>query len=258
MCGRYASTASPPVLVTELDAYDETDPDEPLRPEEAGPNYNVAPTSKVLTVVDRHDRGDKTSPVARRIRRMRWGLLPKFTKAAEPGVPARGKPLINARADTAASAAAFRHSVQYKRCLVPMDGWYEWLTSANGNGKASKVPYYMTPADGSRLYVAGLWAAWHDRNAPDAAPIMSCTILTADAIGELQRIHDRMPLLLARRDWDTWLDPDAGDPGSLLAGADPETAAGLEIRHVGADVNSVKNNAPELLAPAPDDAQTLW
>lgn len=259
MCGRYASTANPAVLAAELDALDETDPDEQLRPEEAGANYNVAPTAKVLTIVARHDRGDKASPVLRRIRRMRWGLLPRFTKAAEPGVPARGKPLINARADTLSSSAAFRHSAQYKRCLVPMDGWYEWLTGADKADKAAKVPYYMSAGDGSRLYAAGLWAAWHDKAAPAVAPIISCTIVTSDAATpELARIHDRMPLIVAQADWDVWLDPDAADTRRILNGVSPEVAAAIDIRPVGSAVNSVKNNSPELLAPVSSEPTTLW
>lgn len=249
MCGRYTATADPATLAAELDAIDETDPDEQLRREERGPNYNVAPTTKVLAVVRRHDH-DGEGEVATRIRRMRWGLIPSWTKAAEPGVPAKGKPLFNARADTAATAQAFRSSTASRRCLIPMDGWYEWMTEPTDGGKAVKIPYYMTPADGSRLYVAGLWSVWRDPREKTAPPLLSCTILTTDAIGELHRIHDRMPLIMPRAQWDPWLDPDHPAPSTLLEPPPEDVVAGLELRQVSSAVNSVKNNGPELVAAA--------
>lgn len=243
MCGRYATTVDPALLAVELDAIDETDPKEELLAQEAGPNYNVAPTNKVLTVVNRHDRDHDEDPPKLRIRRMRWGLVPHWTKAAEPGVPAKGKPLFNARADSAAKTPSFRDAVKFKRCLVPMDGWYEWLTEERG-GKATKIPYFMTPSDGSRIYMAGLWSVWRDGT---GNPLLSCTILTTDSVGDLQRIHDRMPLVMPREHWPAWLDPDHTAPSELLATPSPETIAGLEIRPVSTLVNSVRNNAPELV-----------
>jgi putative SOS response-associated peptidase YedK len=248
MCGRYATTVDPSLLAVEIDALDETDSTEELRPEESGPNYNVAPTTKVLTVVARHEHGDPDDEPRRRIRRMRWGLVPHWTKPAEPGVPAKGKPLFNARADKAATTPAFRDALKYKRCLVPMDGWFEWLTEPGADGKAVKTPFFMTPADGSRIYMAGLWSVWRDSHS-ESAPLLSCTILTTDAVGELTRIHDRMPLIMEQRHWDSWLDPDNEAPGELLVPPGEDVIASLELRPVSDRVNSVKNNAPELLAP---------
>ncbi|TSD97329.1 SOS response-associated peptidase [Skermania sp. ID1734] len=251
MCGRYATTVDPALLATELDAIDETDPKEELLPEEAGPNYNVAPTTKVLTVVKRHDHDHPRDTPTLRIRRMRWGLVPHWTVPAEPGVPAKGKPLFNARADKAATTPAFRDALRSKRCLVPMDGWYEWLTEPDGSGKPAKVPYFMTPRDGSRVYMAGLWSVWRDPDADRSVPpLLSCTILTTDAVGELQRIHDRMPLVMPAQRWDAWLDPDHRAPAELLEPPDPEIVGALEVRRVAPLVNSVKNNSPELVRPA--------
>ena len=251
MCGRYATTVDPALLAVELDALDETDPEEELLPEEAGPNFNVAPTTKVLTVVQRHDRDHPDEAAARRIRRMRWGLIPRWTKPAEPGVPAKGKPLFNARADTAATTSAFRDAVKSKRCLVPMDGWYEWLSEPGAGNKAVKVPYFMTPKDGSRLYMAGLWSVWRDGPRP---PLLSCTILTTDSVGELQQIHDRMPLMVPTEHWDMWLDPDHPAPVELFGAPDERAVAGIEIRPVSPLVNSVKNNEPRLVEPVDRDA----
>lgn len=244
MCGRYATTVDPALLAVELDAIDETDPDEDLLPEEAGPNFNVAPTTKVLTVVERHDRAAPDDDPTLRVRRMRWGLVPHWTKAEAPGVPAKGKPLFNARADKATTTPSFRDALKFKRCLVPMDGWYEWLTEADAKGKPVKVPYFMTPADGSRIYMAGLWSVWRDGDRP---PLLSCTILTTDSVGDLQRIHDRMPLIMPADSCDRWLDPDHQAPADLLGPPAEDVIGGLEIRPVSQLVNSVKNNAPELV-----------
>lgn len=218
MCGRYATTTDPGRLAVELDAIDETDTGTDARTG-GFTNYNVAPTTQVLTVVERHEHGTKDDDPRLRIRRMRWGLIPTWTKAAEPGVPVKGKPLFNARADKAATTASFRDAVKYRRCLVPMDGWYEWVVEpdalAGAKGKVAKHPFYMSAADGSRLYMAGLWSVWRDRTQA-SEPLLSCTILTTDAVGDLTHIHDRMPLPMPKEHWDAWLDPDHPAPATLL------------------------------------------
>ncbi|MBL1076270.1 SOS response-associated peptidase [Nocardia sp. 2] len=252
MCGRYATTTNPAKLAVELDAIDETD--------DTGfnPNYNVAPTNQVLTVVERHDRDHPEDPATLRIRAMRWGLIPVWTKAAEPGVPVKGKPLFNARADKAATTASFRDAVKKRRCLVPMDGWYEWITETDGNGKAVKKPYFMSRADGGRLYMAGLWSVWRDRSQGDAAqPLLSCTILTTDAVGDLTKVHDRMPLPMPQEHWDAWLDPDHPAPAELLETPTPESVSDILLRPVPTLVNSIKNNGPELLDHVKDEAEQI-
>lgn len=238
----------PALLAGEIDAVDEVT--ESTSPQQLPtiPNYNVAPTDPVLTVVARHrEPGDVPT---RRIRAMRWGLLPSWTKAREDGRPVtKGAPLINARAESLTTAATFRTAAHAKRCLVPMDGWYEWRKQ-----EGAKTPFYMSAGDGRRLFAAGLWSVW--KPAKDAVPLLSCTIVTTDAVGPLQEIHDRMPLMLGAELWDRWLDPDRDLDQSLLhaAGAAP----GIGTRQVSSLVNSVANNGPELLAP--DDgtqAQTV-
>ena len=273
MCGRYATTTDPGRLAVELDAIDETETPRdrggsgPATGHDAedrapGVNYNVAPTTRIVTVVDRHTREHPDDTPGRRIRRMRWGLIPHWTKPAEPGVPVKGKPLFNARADRAATLPSFRDAVKYRRCLVPMDGWYEWLVEPDpagpGSGKKPRVvkhPYFMSRPDGSRLYMAGLWSVWKDRSLDDPEPLLSCTILTTDAIGDLTRIHDRMPLPMPPEHWDAWLDPDHPAPADLLEPPSAELVAAIAARPVSPLVNSVRNNGPELLAPAAEEAE---
>lgn len=243
MCGRYATTANPATLAAELDAVDEvSDVDEVARPI---PKYNVAPTDRVSTVVDR--RG------SRRIRGMRWGLVPPWTKQL-----GKGPVLINARAESLAEKPAFRTAAKHKRCLVPMDGWFEWQTT-NEPGprgqKAVKTPYFMSPQNHSRLFVAGLWSVWHDPEweGPDESPpLLSCTVVTVDSAAHLSEVHDRMPLVLPAERWGAWLDPEHAAAPELLEPA-LDAYADIEVRRVSTQVNSVKNDGPELIDPVPDD-----
>ena len=254
MCGRFAVTTDPALLAEKIKAIDEATPVEKEPPQ---PNYNVAPTTTVSTVVKRHSEPDDES--TRRVRLMRWGLVPPWAKTGEHGGPdtKRGPLLINARAETVTTSGAFRNSAKGKRCLVPMDGWYEWRGE-----KGSKTPFYMYGADGEPLFMAGLWSTWRPRKdgaAPSSIlPLLSCTIITTDSAGPLAEIHDRMPLTISKSDWDRWLDPDAPiDEGLLRGHGDLDR---IEIREVSRLVNSVRNNGPELIEPVepePEQATLL-
>lgn len=244
MCGRFAATTDPAVLAEKINAIDETSA---AAPSAMTPNYNVAPTATIATVVSRHTEPDDEP--TRRVRLMHWGLVPSWVKPGPDGAPeSKGLQLINARADKVATSPAFRSSANSKRCLVPMDGYYEWRVDPRpaAGKKARKTPFYMYRADGEPLFMAGLWSVWKPAKA--APPLLSCTIITTDAVGELAQIHDRMPLVVAQRDWDRWLDPDAPADAALLA--DPPDVGGIECREVSTLVNNVRNNGPELLEPA--------
>jgi putative SOS response-associated peptidase YedK len=236
MCGRYATTRGAADLAALFDAVDETG-------DGLSPDYNVAPTDPV--------------PVVRRSRRLerpvlsvaRWGLLPSWAGARSPaGAASRGPgaPLmINARAETVATGRAFAPSFARRRCLVPADGWYEWLRRPGG-----KQAYFITGRDGAVLAFAGLWTVCDG----PAGPVLSCSIVTTAAIGELTLVHRRMPLVLARERWSGWLDGDAeavSDPGRLLAPPPPRLLSGLEIRPVGSAVGDVRNDGPDLVRPVP-------
>jgi putative SOS response-associated peptidase YedK len=255
MCGRFAVTTDPALLAQKIQAIDESTASTSAQKDVAGPNYNVAPTTTISTVVKRHDQPDDES--TRRVRSMRWGLVPSWAKTAEDGGPdTKGPLLINARAEKLTTSPVFRGSAKSKRCLVPMDGWYEWRPNApTATGKkAPKTPYYMYGADGELLFMAGLWSTWRPKDAPkDTTPLLSCTIITTDAAGPLAEIHDRMPLTISKDDWDRWLDPDAPiDEGLLRGHGDLDR---IEIREVSRLVNSIRNNGPELIEPAEPEAE---
>lgn len=241
MCGRFAVTTDPALLAEKIKAIDEATNDEGA----TGPNYNVAPTTTVTSVVKRHAEPDDQS--TRRVRLMRWGLIPPWVKSGADGAPdGKGPLLINARAEKVATSPAFRSSAKGKRCLIPMDGWYEWRPDED---KGPKTPFYMFGADGELLYMAGLWSAWRPKeSSKDSAPLLSCTIITTDSVGPLADIHDRMPLTISARDWNRWLDPDSPiDEGLLRGHGDLDR---IEVREVSRLVNSVRNNGPQLIEPA--------
>ncbi|GAB3128884.1 SOS response-associated peptidase [Tsukamurella serpentis] len=236
MCGRYAVTTDPALLAAEIDALDETEP-----ADLDVPGYNVAPTTTIVTVVARHSKDRPEAPATRRLRAMRWGLLPHWQRTLS------GPPLFNARAESVAEKPAFRSAVKNKRCLIPMDGWYEWQVIGDGP-KPRKQPTYLTPADGTRMYIAGLWSVWRPAGAGlDIPPTLSATVLTTDAVGPLRAVHDRMPLVLTPDLFDHWLSPDGpADPDLLLPPA-VEVAERIEIRPVSALVNTVSKDGPQLI-----------
>jgi putative SOS response-associated peptidase YedK len=262
MCGRFAVTTDPALLAEKIKAIDESTAATNGK-DAPSPNYNVAPTTTITSVVKRHAEPDDDS--TRRVRLMRWGLIPPWAKTGDDGAPdSKGPLLINARSEKVTTSPAFRNSTKSKRCLIPMDGWYEWRPNgekADGK-KAAKTPFYMYGADEELLFMAGLWSTWRSAknsgSSSDSPPLLSCTIITTDSAGPLADIHDRMPLTISERDWDRWLDPDAPvDEGLLRGHGDLDRIA---IREVSRLVNSVRNNGPELIEPAepePEQATLL-
>lgn len=237
MCGRYASTKDPALLAAEFDAVDGTEGESPV------PDYNIAPTKSVLAVVERHPRDDEGTPdpdvVERSIRVMRWGLVPHWAKDLSGAAK-----MINARSESVLDKPSYRDSAAKRRCIIPADGWYEWQP-----GEGRKQPFFINPGDGSSLAMAGIWSVWWQPDEEQGRkPVITCAVLTTDAIGEMRSVHHRMPLVLPSDRWGAWLDPDLVDPKDLLA-PDRDLVDRLELRPVSMAVNSVRNNSPELMAP---------
>ncbi|WFF01282.1 SOS response-associated peptidase [Micromonospora sp. WMMD964] len=220
MCGRYATTRSSGELSALFESSDDTDG--PLRPD-----HNVAPTDRV-PLVRMSPEGHRSLCVGR------WGLLPHWSRSA-----AGAARMINARVETVATSRAYAGSFSRRRCLVPADGWYEWVRQPDGGRQA----YYMTPSDGSVLALAGIWSLWES----GADSRLTFSVLTTAALGDLAEVHDRMPVLLPPEAWSSWLAP-TDEPERLLAPASAEQLAGLEIRPVGAAVGDVRNDGPQLTA----------
>lgn len=212
MCGRYASTRSATDLAALFEAVDDTD-----GAAEAG--FNLAPT-RVVPIVR-----ESRSLDSRAVSAARWGLVPMWAK--DPSIGGR---MFNARSETVTTSGAFKNAFKRRRCLVPADGWYEWRKLEDG----TKQPYFMHYDDDEPVVFAGLWETWGD------GPLMSMTILTADAHGGLEDIHDRMPLILPPDAWATWLG-EAEGAEELLRPPSLELIAAIDARPVSKAVGNVRN-----------------
>lgn len=197
------------------------------------PAYNVAPTDPIAVVV--------AEDGSRRLTAFRWGLLPSSARSD----PKRG-PIINARAETIADNPLFHALLERRRCIVPVDGFYEWQRVAG-----RRQPFFIHRPDGRPLSLAGLWAPW--RATPDGGIVGSCAIVTSRPEGVVARLHDRMPVMLDTEASERWIDPEA-QPGTLLPSvtrpAPQGIASTLEAYAVAAWVNSVRNDGPRLLERA--------
>lgn len=196
------------------------------------PRYNVAP-SLMLPVVRADEEG------ARRADLLRWGLVPGWAKDLSIG-----NKLVNARSETVAEKPSFRRAFKKRRCVVPMDGFYEWKATPTG-----KQPYLATMKDGSLLGVAGLWERWEPK---DGEPVESFTLLTTEANDLLAEVHHRMPVLLGTGELPVWLDPGVSDRDALEAMFRPYPSELMEIRPVSRRLNSVKNDDPSVLEADPE------
>ncbi|MER5746151.1 SOS response-associated peptidase [Streptomyces sp. NPDC059913] len=259
MCGRYAASRRPEAL-TELFQVEKWEPAESL-----APDWNVAPTKEVHVIVERplKDAGDRR-PV-RQMRVLKWGLVPSWAKSPEGAAR-----MINARAETVHEKPSFRSAFAARRCIVPADGYYEWVTGADERqleeaGKRKrprKQPYFVTPADGSVFAMAGLYEFWRDRTLPADHPMAwwaTCSVITTEAEttplavapaegpATLADIHPRMPLMLTPDRWDAWLDPARTDVDEVRALLAPPPAGLMRAYPVSTAVSNVRNNGPELL-----------
>jgi putative SOS response-associated peptidase YedK len=202
-----------------------------IRTEALAPSWNVAPTDDVYVIAEHDD--------TRHIGSMKWGLVPHWAKDKK-------SIQINARTETVATTSMFRDSFSRKRCLIPSDGFYEWEPAEEG-----RTPHWVYRADGHPMVFAGIWASRLDEETQQWE--RTCSILTTEAKGVISSIHHRMPVALDPDVWDSWLDREL---------TDTETALGL-IRTIDPDeimehavskrVNTVKNNDPDLRAPAEPD-----
>ncbi|WP_250297962.1 SOS response-associated peptidase [Streptomyces sp. A 4/2] len=265
MCGRFAASRGPEDLAGLFGA-EKWDPVETVT-EPVVPDWNVAPTKTVQVVLERPLKDAGTRRPVRQLRNLTWGLVPSWAKSPEGAAR-----MINARAETVHEKPSFRRAFAARRCIVPADGYYEWVTAADerqleveGRKKRPrKQPYFVTPADGSVMAFAGLYEFWRDPSLPGDHPKAwwaTCTIVTTEAEttplaghedgaagpGSLAEIHPRMPLMLTADRWDDWLDPARTEPGELTGLLTPPPAGLVRAYPVSTAVSNVRNNGPELL-----------
>ncbi|WP_022919318.1 SOS response-associated peptidase [Ruania albidiflava] len=276
MCGRYASFREAQDLA---DAFDVEEISEAAR--QAPASYNVAPTDGVRMIIARTPKAtsdgaaspaqssspaqggttgdgaaspaqdgapaEQVVPARREMHLARWGLVPGWAKDLSIG-----SRMFNARSDSLATKRSFAPSLANRRCLVVADGYYEWLKEeVPGQSKPRRTPFYIHRTDGAPLAFAGLYAWWPDPSKEKGDPdrwVLSATIVTADARGGLEQIHDREPVVLAEDEADAWLTPDLTGADEALAVLEQPSPA-LSWYEVSARVGSVRNNDPSLIEP---------
>jgi putative SOS response-associated peptidase YedK len=221
MCGRYELSSHPAVIALAFGL--------PFPPD-IRPRYNIAPMQQVPII-------RQTADGKRELAQVRWGLVPRWAKN-----PSIGVRMINARAETVATKGAFRNAFARHRCLIPVNGFYEWRRTPSAN-----APMHIGMADGRPFGVAGLYERWLS---PDGEVLDTCTILTTAACVSLRDVHERMPVIVPGVDHARWLDCANSDARDLLATWSGET---LRAYQVSTRVNAVRNDDPGLLEPVAND-----
>jgi putative SOS response-associated peptidase YedK len=238
MCGRFTSSTQPSLLGEQFHA-------DPVGVEGHQPSWNVTPASDVLVIM-------AGSEGARQLRTLRWGLVPKWAKD-----PSGGARMINLRAESVREKKSWKSSLARRRCIIPIDGFYEWQDMGKGQ---KKQPIYVTAREPQPLALAGLWDTWHrpapGKDAEGGRPggtadgdLQTCTILTTTPNRLLSSVHHRMPVILPPETWDAWLDPDNTDTDSLDALLVPAADDLLVCWPVDTAVNNPRSKGSELTRP---------
>lgn len=224
MCGRYQSS-KPPEMIQRWFGTSGALPN-------FEPRWNVAPTTTRPVVRWNPETKERSLDL------LRWGLVPHWAKDLKIG-----NSLINARAETVTTKPSFRSAFARRRCIVPADAFYEWKKTPEG-----KVPHMIAPADPEEIFgFAGLWENWQD---PEGNWIRTYTIVTAEPNDLVRTIHNRMPVILPREAYGTWLDEVEAEPDELLALMQPYPAEKMRVQTVSTRINSVRNDGADLLNSA--------
>ncbi len=188
------------------------------------PNFNVAPTHymPVITSADREH-----------INIYRWGLLPFWAKEKKMAYK-----MINARIETILEKNAFKKAVEKRRCIIPMDGFYEWKRE----GK-NKLPFRIQTTDQDIFSVAGIWEKWRS---PEGEEVYTFSVITKKPNAIMEGIHDRMPAILFPEQEKLWLDEElpAKEAIAMIAEYPPEN---MRAYRVSTRVNNVRENDAELI-----------
>ena len=225
MCGRYSAVFDAAELASELEAT--------LAVEALPRHANLAPSMLAPMLVARPER---------RIGLASFGLVPPWAdRVTDAGTPKR---FVNARAETLATTRSFRAAAERRRCLLPADGFYEWKKEGR-----KKQPYYLHAKDGHLLTFAGIYEVGHE--AGHAAKKPSFAIVTRPALGFVETIHDRMPLVIPPALRDAWLSAEDHDAAALVANLLPLPAVELEGWPVSPRLNDPRVDDPSLREPIP-------
>ncbi len=219
MCGRYRRTSSEEEIARQYNI--------PIPPELDLPiSYNIAPTQNVLAIRFNPESKQRTLDA------LRWGLIPNWAKDEKIAYKT-----INARVETIDTAPSYRRAFKKRRCLIPVDTFYEWHRAGN-----VKAPYAIGMKDDSLFVFAGLWEGWKPPGSEEW--IRTCTIITGEPNDMVREIHTRMPVILPEEVHDSWLSGEAGK--EILT---PFPAERMKAWPISTRVNKPQNNDPGILEP---------
>lgn len=219
MCGRYVFNSSSSDLSALFAVSEKNQYTSPAR-------YNVAPGTHI-PVIRNNDSGN------REFVELRWGLIPSWSADSRKGIFP-----INARAETCATKPMFRNALRKRRCLIIANGFYEW-----GKVDGRKQPFYFQRTDQQTFAFAGIWERWQN----ESEIIDSCAIIVGEANELLKPIHDRMPIILQAHNYELWLNQSVTDADYLTPLFKPYPAELMQAYPVSTQVNSPRNDYPELI-----------
>jgi len=224
MCGRVIQSSGPLhyVFVEGMNVRDS-------RVHNYPPRWNAAPSQDLLVVRRNH----RTSEIS--LDPLRWGLIPHWCND-----PSGGRKPINAKCETVRTLPTFREAYRLRRCIVPVDGFFEWTAI---KGQKAKQPYAIAMKDGKPFGIGGIWENWKDPSSGEW--IRTFAILTTDANALVAHIHNRMPLILAPEDYERWLGDEA-DTADLMH---PFFADLMRMWPISTRVNKPENDDPSILEP---------
>lgn len=225
MCGRFALSAMLTDIAEEFSTAGLPDRTLPV-------DWNIKPTQDIYII-----KNDE-------IKIASWGLFAPWSKNSVEAVRSQSQ-AINARSESVHEKPTFRKAFRSNRCLVPASGYYEWATEL-GRYK-TKQPVFISRDDNKLLAFAGIYDRWIS---PDGEIKDSVAIITRDAVGDLAKVHNRMPLFLPRERWRTWMDSsltDVEQVRGLMKIEKPDDH--LQYWPVAPLVNSIRNNGAELVTP---------
>jgi putative SOS response-associated peptidase YedK len=231
MCGRYFLQRDPAGLAN----YYGTPATNPMP--NFAPNWNMAPTQNGVVLRRNPQTGH------RQLDLLRWGLVPHWAKDAKDGAR-----LINARADGVAQKSSFREAFAKRRCLVPADGFYEWLSPKEARPRDPKQPFAVALASGEPMTFAGIWEGWKDS---DGSWLRTYSIITTEANPKQAPLHHRMPVILPREAWPAWLGEAEVEAEELLDLLRPCPPEWLACWPVSKRANKVAENDADLIRPDP-------
>ena len=190
--------------------------------------YNVAPSLEVPVVAALSDS-------SRKLMLMKWGMVPPWSKDN------KYQPLTNLRTETLLNKPGFKRILESARCLVPVDGFYEWKTQ----GKL-KLPYRYTMKAGEIFSLAGLYATLI---LPSGKTLYTMSLITTEANALVGEVHDRMPVIIPPEKENVWLNP-RSKLSEFAACLSPYPTQAMRAYPVSPKLNSGKIDTPDLIVPA--------